>query len=255
MHVKPITLLDQFESELSALVNSVEVQGPLMGVVFCFLLWNSLIAVVCLLLTGTMWRKVRQWVFWIPMIRAANYLVAALLLCLSNSRVKKLEEELRRAKMGEESNAVRVEVKCPNCGGVGHTLFQCPTKQKCFICKETGHWARDCPKKSIGNGKELNVDVMAAATKEDHYPLMYATAKVKDDNQTCSVLLDTGSAVNVIPMAKAQKWGVPVSTAEPEAKKILFGFNGVYSEVVGTLTQRVRVGPWVASLRFFVIPD
>ena len=32
-------------------------------------------------------------------------------------------------------------------------------------------------------------------------------------------------------------------------------FNGVYSEVIGTTTQKIQMGPWEAEIRFVVVPD
>ena len=68
--MRPNPWPEQFESELRASVNSLkEMQGLPVRVVFCLSSWNSTITVFYLLLSEIVWHKVRQWAFWISMIR------------------------------------------------------------------------------------------------------------------------------------------------------------------------------------------
>ena len=46
----------------------------------------------------------------------------------------------------------RATMRCHNCGGVGHTRRECPTRRRvqdgrrCFNCGTPGHMQHDCPK-------------------------------------------------------------------------------------------------------------
>lgn len=73
------------------------------------------------------------------------------------------------------------------------------------------------------------------------------------DLQKCQILVDTGSSVNVMPISKAKKMGCVVETGVPEALKVLRGFNGSHSTVIGTTKQLVRIGNWESELIFVVV--
>ena len=101
MPLRPVTWLDQFESELGASVNSAkEVQARSWK--WCSVFFRRILSLPRFTYSCRVncEKKVVTWLFRIPMLRATNDLVSALLLGLNNSHVNKLEEELRRAKAG-----------------------------------------------------------------------------------------------------------------------------------------------------------
>ena len=53
-------------------------------------------------------------------------------------------------------NNEKGEMKCYNCGKVGHKMSECPNKQGkyCYLCGKSGHIQAHCPNKNKNNKKE-----------------------------------------------------------------------------------------------------
>ena len=60
------------------------------------------------------------------------------------------------------------DIKCPNCGKIGHTKEDCKapklalSDRACFERGETGHTAAKCPKKKTGHAKTIKADDVPA---------------------------------------------------------------------------------------------
>ena len=81
-------------------------------------------------------------------------------------------------------------VRCPNCGAVGHDQSQCPKPRKplsereCFICGKTGHSASRCPSKPAGaklvESENAEDEMALALTTEGDPPTVSSSVKTEN---------------------------------------------------------------------------
>jgi len=172
---------------------------------------------------------------------------------------------------------------CPNCGKSGHTLVGCREPKRCLKCRSTRHLARDCPQAKtvevernpvewsrarpppenqvaeftceedlVCRVEELCKEARAefGAAEGSRAPVLHVRAGVGSSKEL--VLLNTGSSVNVMPLAIAEAQGLDINSESEESKMRLRAFNGTSSGVTGTTLVSVTIGRWKATIPFLV---
>jgi len=185
-------------------------------------------------------------------------------LSVRNSKVKELEEKLaeltRKLQVKKEDLLSLAQEACPvdicrNCGQRGHRTMKCPHKTRCFRCQQFGHVAKDCPVEQSAVNKVLEMNETPECSALVQSPL-FVSADVGLKMHKVQLLADTGSSVNVLPLSKAKKFSWMVEELSPDDKGMMLrSFNGTLSQILGSTTQRVKIGDWTGDITFMVVPD
>jgi len=80
--------------------------------------------------------------------------------------------------------------------------------------------------------------------------LHYVKCQLGETGQNSSLLIDTGSAVSILPKRTARKHGLVVQSAGRGTR--LVGFSGEREEAVGSVDIPVTIGKSTRTLTFFV---
>jgi len=103
---------------------------------------------------------------------------------------------------------------------------------------------------------QFGKDALAHSRRIDQIsaPTLSVAAELGDVPFETSILIDTGSTVNVIPWKKAkrQSWVIDIDSEEVMGKRLI-GFNGCSSEVKGITVQKIKIGQWTTEIPFVVV--
>jgi len=94
------------------------------------------------------------------------------------------------------------------------------------------------------------VEATVSAAEGSRAAVLHVLAGMGSTRET--ILVDTGSSVNVMPRRFAEGQGLELITDTEEAKMKLRAFNGTSSDVMGTALLPVTVGRWKATIPFVV---
>lgn len=112
----------------------------------------------------------------------------------------------------KKKKPTKEEVRCFNCGEIGHKSTTCDSKNKgakFFRCNEFGHKALDCKKeqskktKSTEEGTGKTESVNSLSTPRGMYKIIEIKGK------KFNALVDTGSRFNIIKLSSHDKIGGP----------------------------------------------
>eukprot|EP00210_Caulerpa_lentillifera_P007587 g7247.t1 len=179
-----------------------------------------------------------------------------------NDEWRKLERSIMEDLGVNEERRVR----CRRCGSEDHTIAHCPQEQPLLREEPYLEWdprhnsalprpaapqpSRLEPLERQPEPEDFAFWVDPGISHSHKNKLYYVKGYIGDSRQQTNFLVDTGSAVSILPRRIMMRLG---ATVQPEGQGTrLVGFSGVQETALGTFTSPVKIGTEAQELTFYI---
>ena len=148
------------------------------------------------------------------------------------------------------------EIRCFNCGDLGHKSTMCDNKSKgakCFRCNEFGHKSIDCKKEKP---KKTKTDIQEDTSKTElvhslNAPKgMYKIIEIRGEK--FNALVDTGSQFNIVNQSLHNKIGAPILS---DSTLRFSGFGGTKVIPIGCFEDIISINDDHFKVTIYVVAD
>ena len=120
--------------------------------------------------------------------------------------------------------------------------------KKCFICKSTSHLKENCPKQQ--DKIRRREKILQIKLSEKSLAHTYNVVFKYKNGFIMSAILDTGSDLNIMDRATADKYQIPVQRIRHE--KNVIGFNGNGTIRYETIPLTMVMGQHIETIQFYI---